>query len=1046
MENKLLFSFSVTGQIISRQDNLIPVGKCRNVYRARFKFQGDIWEGEKTALFRMGDTTKAAVLDANDECDVPWEFFDTEGTAYGKVSVFCGDLVTANETSVLIMQSGYTKSDASVPPTPDVYQQIMDIVGDTKKIAQSVRDDANAGKFNGIDGDSAYEIAVQFGFAGTEEEWLESLRYDHSDEFLAMAENVRKAIESEGAIQAKKVTDAGSEQIKLVNTTGSEQTSAISAEGKKQLEAVNKATAEIVADREQINQNKKDIEQLDCSKSDAIVDSESGEVITLSDSDDESFLELTIFGRSVQDGVPSQTNPVSIQSVGDKGNIKVEICGKNLIPFPYLDGNKLTRSGITYTVLQEGSVHCVGKATEPSYFRLASKNFGNSIEEVNENFKLKDCFYNINNKLTSINFYPEEGEINTVKFPILLMSNIENQDYEPYKEPQSLVLQTPNGLSGIKVESGGNYTDSLGQQWICDEIDLERGKYVQRIWKKTFNGSEDFYPYSYVEYAGFAVDGLPESMNRRIGFSNIMLVETKASREENIWLGVKNNSIYCKNNRFYDNSFEDKGLANWKAFLAQNPMEIVTYITTPIEHDLPSEVIEQYSHIHTYYPTTIISNDENAGMEVSYVADTKNYIEKAQQPLKKQIAELQNALISQKISGGGIKVTDSSGLPVEEFTMSGKTEQIHTTGKNLFDAESWYNFYHNAKQDIFKEVVDGRKCLKWRGSSGYDNNKKEDIKFPFYVKAGTTFTISFYGKKHKKTGHEDSGIFVETTAGGIGDIKCEDVEVFKLHKRTYTIKNDVVSLGVYYNYNDYCYFSDIQIELGEQQTEYEPYTGGKPSPSTDFPQPVENTTRGIITVDFTDGTNHQIVKLNCPREFTKWDKLEKINGVWKWAFCAKKTMLQDIASVWEEYKTDGVNQYYFVYTESMYEKSIKNIYADRFRADIIGNRLNNYNSVYLGKDAICFNVNEADYPTLESWKMFVEKTPVELLFKTKDVEYIPLSQFEQDKLNALTMYAPNTEITNTGGCNMELTYTVDTKTYIDTKIAEVSTAIVQKGI
>ena len=40
-------------------------------------------------------------------------------------------------------------------------------------------------------GASAYELAVKNGFEGTEEEWLENLRYDHSDEFAILAEQVR---------------------------------------------------------------------------------------------------------------------------------------------------------------------------------------------------------------------------------------------------------------------------------------------------------------------------------------------------------------------------------------------------------------------------------------------------------------------------------------------------------------------------------------------------------------------------------------------------------------------------------------------------------------------------------------------------------------------------------------------------------------------------------------------------------------------------------------------------------------------------------------
>ena len=48
---------------------------------------------------------------------------------------------------------------------------------------------------------------------------------------------------------------------------------------------------------------------------------------------------------------------------------------------------------------------------------------------------------------------------------------------------QPLLLPTPNGLPGVPVDSGGNYTDSTGQQWVCDEVDLDKGVYVQRVQK-----------------------------------------------------------------------------------------------------------------------------------------------------------------------------------------------------------------------------------------------------------------------------------------------------------------------------------------------------------------------------------------------------------------------------------------------------------------------------------------------------------------------------------------------------------------------------------
>lgn len=40
---------------------------------------------------------------------------------------------------------------------------------------------------------------------------------------------------------------------------------------------------------------------------------------------------------------------------------------------------------------------------------------------------------------------------------------------------QTLTLPTPTGLPGIPVATSGNYTDPQGQNWVCDEVDLERG-------------------------------------------------------------------------------------------------------------------------------------------------------------------------------------------------------------------------------------------------------------------------------------------------------------------------------------------------------------------------------------------------------------------------------------------------------------------------------------------------------------------------------------------------------------------------------------------
>lgn len=241
-------TFKVDGQYITRTDHEKLVAKCRHLYRAEFEFTGDEWTGTKTALFANGNKAKSQILDEKNSCEIPWEFFDTDTGTIGLVSVFCGDLTTANSASVYIAKSGYVESDASVPPTPDVYQQLIDTANETKEIAQSVRDDADAGKFRGEQGpmgptgargekgergetgpqgpigqtgpqgergekgdtgaqgpkgetglqgeigktgESAYQTAIKLGFKGTEQEWIESLKYDHSEEFANLAEEVR---------------------------------------------------------------------------------------------------------------------------------------------------------------------------------------------------------------------------------------------------------------------------------------------------------------------------------------------------------------------------------------------------------------------------------------------------------------------------------------------------------------------------------------------------------------------------------------------------------------------------------------------------------------------------------------------------------------------------------------------------------------------------------------------------------------------------------------------------------------------------------------
>ena len=118
----------------------------REYLRAEFSFSEE-WKGlTKTAFFRGADGNTCSQLLENDACTVPAEALAVHGRVGVSVSGVLGDTVITTDIksfSLPATLSGGTPSD----PEPTVWQQILDKVNETQQIAQSVRDDADAGKF-----------------------------------------------------------------------------------------------------------------------------------------------------------------------------------------------------------------------------------------------------------------------------------------------------------------------------------------------------------------------------------------------------------------------------------------------------------------------------------------------------------------------------------------------------------------------------------------------------------------------------------------------------------------------------------------------------------------------------------------------------------------------------------------------------------------------------------------------------------------------------------------------------------------------------------
>lgn len=244
--------------------------------------------------------------------------------------------------------------------------------------------------------------------------------------------------------------------------------------------SINNSMMQIAANKEAVSQLKEDTAALQ-KRQNVLVGSETGNPISCNDAYSAPLCGLTVYGKSTQDGTPSPDNPVPIVSAGDGGSVVVKVTGKNRMPPNLKRGNvvecfvkKNTPITLVFKgdfVSQGGNLLFIGENNENLWFGIDNNKAEHHITLKANATK----FQYLLNDVASEN--------------VCLTWNASSPDYEPYRE-QLLTLPTPNGLPGIPVASGGNYTDPQGQQWLCDEVDLERGVKVLRIDKGAFDATK----------------------------------------------------------------------------------------------------------------------------------------------------------------------------------------------------------------------------------------------------------------------------------------------------------------------------------------------------------------------------------------------------------------------------------------------------------------------------------------------------------------------------------------------------------------------------
>ena len=553
--------------------------------------------------------------------------------------------------------------------------------------------------------------------------------------------------------------------------------------------------------------------------------------------------------------------------------------------------------------------------------------------------------------------------------------------------------------------------------------------------------------------------------------------------------------------------------------------------------------------------TTELAQDTSREVEGfnQRIEDNKNAVAKLRNDHNTDIASLtQNKAdaIINTATGEHIAVGDSSGHLLDNLRIFGKSEQVQTTGKNLFSV-------------VFNHTTD-------TGSFRYDMKLKPNTNYTLSCDVPKTTVASLYLNGERT---DINGVF----KNGPKTIMTDETGNIYILVRNADYTN---SINLYQAVLDGLHY--IQLEEGENATYPEPYTGGKPSPSPDWQQEIINagdkgkigfqiTTSNFSSVNIIErkqsvtsetirwsGKNNVYIKgkfktyddesyvvlnvtyydedmeymgsngysrkigqayeieqtsfdgtsanngenvdltkvsymsfyfrggnkeLSSYKEFsgfdimvsdkpldvenyfvpwnglqdisldlnlTKWDKLEKREGIWG---IARKSKVVDLsAKDWMAYKDTG---YYpegtHCYT-SIFEKSrfrFNSSFCTHFKN--VSNAWDNEIAkigIYSDHISVRNKYFISDKSTVEGFKTWLLQqkeagTPVEVVYETETETWEPLPEETQKTLNALHTNYPTTVVTNNAGAEMELSYVADTKNYTDNKIKEAVSAQTQ---
>lgn len=631
---------AVNKQVLTITKSHTFVADTQNVYTASFTFDEE-WEGfAKTVIFRSKNNVRFALLDNENKCTLPVDVIEAKYLEIGIQGNKDGQIITTKKADcVKIYESGGSMNMIPEPFEQSEFDRLMDELANTRAFISEQTETINQAVEDLNNAETGLQQAITT--AGESKTALEIATGNANIAANNLENNIAAANTAQTTLSEATTTAVGTQET---------------------LETANQAAEDNLALLEGKNGEVESLVQRVNRVAPGVVCEATGQVITLEDSAELPLQSLAIYGKSTQDGEPTPENPIEIVSVE---NSMVGVGDKNLLGGSFFSANGTVDNGVTFTYDDKGVFAISGTLKGTTSNFIMNDDFDCNIGETyysnnnnNNKYYIIIAIYNrltgayiatLMNGVAPMFTVPNNFDKTTQKIRLIIQilgkigDEINISGYYPFLskvEPQTITF--PYTLHGIPVDSGGNYTDADGQQWVCDTVEVNAdgtGKLIQRCVEITVDDSFTIYPTN----NGFYVNVLPVASFFREGLCNNYIVGN-FNEPNNIILGNNNKLIYFSRNDYFDETLEDKGLANFKAAVAEHPVKIVTYVKTPTETDLTEAEVQAFLALHTNKPYTTIFNDQNGDMTVEYVADTKLYIDN-------KFTELQNAILS---TGGNV--------------------------------------------------------------------------------------------------------------------------------------------------------------------------------------------------------------------------------------------------------------------------------------------------------------------------------------------------------------------------------------------------------